>query len=115
MGGAAAAIDLTALVGLHGAGLGVVPSAAMALEWRQCSTLVSRRGSSSARRQSQRRFALFVAFALAGLGINTAVTMAAAVGLLLPAVLAKILGIGTAFLFNVTANAFVVFVGRPSR
>lgn len=114
VGSAAAAIDLAAFFGLHGAGLGVMPSAAASFGVAAVFNFGLSARFVFETDASQRRFALFVACALAGLAINTTVTTAAAVGLSLPAVLAKIVGIGTAFLFNFTANAFVVFVGRPS-
>lgn len=61
---------------------------------------------------SGRGFLLFASAALVGLAINVGVTFVAATYLgLLPA-LAKIVGVGTAFLVNFTVNSKLVFRSR---
>jgi putative flippase GtrA len=56
-----------------------------------------------------KRFNAFLVFALIGLVINASVTTLAAVMLPIPAILAKLAGIGTAFAFNFLVNLLVVF------
>jgi putative flippase GtrA len=56
-------------------------------------------------------FALFLLAALIGLSINVGVTMAGVYLLILPPVVAKLVGICSAFLINFGLNAFLVF--RP--
>ena len=58
------------------------------------------------------RFNAFLAFALVGLVINASVTVLAAALLPIPALLAKLAGIGTAFAFNFAFNLLVVFRDR---
>lgn len=60
---------------------------------------------------SVRHFLLFLATASVGLLLNVGVTLAALHWLACPAVLAKIIGIGSAFLVNFAMNVLLVF--RP--
>ena len=55
------------------------------------------------------QFVLFFAFALVGLAVNMGVTLGVIHWLALPPVVAKITGIGTAFLINFALNAAIVF------
>lgn len=57
-------------------------------------------------------FFFFFAFALVGLSVNMGVTLAGVHWLDLLPILAKILGIGTAFLINFALNAGIVFRER---
>jgi putative flippase GtrA len=54
-------------------------------------------------------FALFFVFALVGLAVNMGVTLAGVFWLGLVPIVAKVLGIGTAFLINFALNAGIVF------
>ncbi len=106
-GGSAALVDLGGFVLLARAGIGIPAAAAasfaVAALWNFAlsSTLVFRLGS------TWRRFALFMGFALAGLVVNTGVTILAA--LWLPGALAKVAGIGVAFGANFWMNNSLVF------
>lgn len=62
-----------------------------------------------ASRPTLRRFFLFFAFASLGLVINAGVTILCAGWLGAPALLAKITGVGTAFIFNFLFNFAIVF------
>ena len=61
---------------------------------------------------SGRGFLLFASAALVGLGVNVGITYVAATYLRLLPALAKIVGVGTAFLVNYTVNAKLVFRSR---
>ena len=63
-------------------------------------------------RASGRGFLLFASAALVGLGVNVAITYVAATYLSLLPALAKIVGVGTAFLVNFTVNSKLVFRSR---
>lgn len=110
-GGLAAMIDLGGFVLLQAAGAGLATAAA-------CSFVVAAavNFSLSARfvfdtRPTVRRFGVFLAFAVAGLIINTSITVLAGAAVGLPGWLAKCCGIGMAFGFNFFMNSRVVF--RP--
>jgi putative flippase GtrA len=57
-------------------------------------------------------FMLFVLAALIGLTVNVGVTLAAAFYIRLPFVIAKLVGIGTAFLVNFALNVRMVFQAK---
>lgn len=59
-------------------------------------------------------FALFFVAAIGGLVLNVSVTMICSLQYAVPPVLAKIVGIGTAFLFNFWLNQRIVFRARSS-
>lgn len=115
-GGMAAVVDLGGFVLLQAAGAGLAVAAA-------CSFAVAAavNFSLSARfvfdaTPTTRSFGLFLAFAVAGLIINTSTTVLAGATLALPGWLAKCCGIGVAFGFNYFVNARVVFRPRsPTR
>jgi putative flippase GtrA len=71
-----------------------------------------------ARSATAQGFALFFVAALIGLAVNLGVTLAGVYLAGLPPIVAKIAGIGTAFLVNFALNLLVVFrpsgAGRPS-
>lgn len=54
-------------------------------------------------------FAFFFVFALVGLAVNMGITLAGVLWLDLAPIVAKVLGIGTAFLINFALNAGIVF------
>lgn len=62
---------------------------------------------------SLRRFSLFLAGALVGMLFNVGVTLAAIHMLACPPLIAKVIGIGCAFLLNFALNLLLVF--RPQR
>jgi putative flippase GtrA len=59
--------------------------------------------------RSARRAALFLLFACVGLAINASVTWTLATTLPIPATLAKVGGVGVAFVANFLMNTFIVF------
>lgn len=59
--------------------------------------------------RSPRRALLFLLFACVGLSINASVTWALATALPIPATLAKVGGVGVAFVANFLMNTFIVF------
>jgi len=63
---------------------------------------------------SLRGYGLFFIAALGGLVVNVSVTLAGSLYLGLAPVLAKIVGVGTAFLFNFWLNLRVVFRSRST-
>jgi putative flippase GtrA len=65
-----------------------------------------------ARRRTAQGFAMFFTAALIGLSVNLGVTLSGVYLAGLPPVVAKIVGIGIAFLVNFALNLLVVF--RPS-
>ena len=112
-GGVAAVVDLAGFVLLQAAGLGLAAAAAgsFAVAALVNFTLTARFVFAADR--TFQRLGLFLAFALAGLAINTAVTVAVGAGLAWPGWIAKCCGIGVAFGFNYLANARLVFAPRP--
>lgn len=58
---------------------------------------------------SLRGFGLFLLAALGGLLVNVSITLAASLYLGIPPVLAKLVGVGTAFLVNFWLNQRIVF------
>ena len=108
-GGFAAIVDLSAFMLLLSLGIPLAASAALAFVIAAVVnfTLSSRHVFDD--RIQCRRFPLFLFFAICGMTINTAVTVFSADPIGAPAPLAKILGIGVAFLFNFSVNALIVF------
>jgi putative flippase GtrA len=62
-----------------------------------------------ARGVTARGFAVFLVFAIAGLAVNVGVTVAGVLFFDLPALVAKVTGIGVAFLVNFALNVHIVF------
>ncbi|WP_075217554.1 GtrA family protein [Mongoliimonas terrestris] len=114
-GGLAAIVDVGGFALLVRAGMAVTPAAvlsfavAMGVNYVLTSRLVF------SHRLSTRRLLLFVLVALVGLTVNVSVTTVAATAMALPPVLAKIAGVGVAFLLNFFMNALIVFRGSPTR
>ncbi len=111
-GGAAAVVDAGGFEVLLRAGMGVVAAGTLSfciaavVNYWLTSRFVFGKGKTVA------GFALFFVFAVVGLTVNMGVTLAAIYWLGLIPVLAKILGIGTAFLINFALNAGIVFRDR---
>lgn len=108
-GGAAAIVDVGAFALLYRAGLPVAPAAALsfclaaAVNYLLTARYVFGGGTSS------RRFVLFFAVALIGLAINVTATVQLSAALHLLPELAKVGGIGIAFLANFAMNKLIVF------
>lgn len=111
-GGIAAIVDAGGFALLLRAGLGVATAGTASF----CAAAVVNYALSSrfvfAGRASPKGFALFFGVALIGLAVNLGVTLAGVYWLGLPPLLAKIAGIGVAFLVNFALNLRIVF--RPS-
>jgi putative flippase GtrA len=108
-GGAAAVVDLGGFVLL--VGLGVPLGLAAALSF-VIAAIVNFRLTAAfvfGARGDLGRFALFLTFALAGLALNTGVTVLGVLQGGLPPAAAKLGGIGVAFLFNFSVNALFDF------
>jgi putative flippase GtrA len=108
-GGCAAVVDLGGFQLLSSHGMPVLPAAT--LSWL-VAAFVNYRLSARyvfARTPGGRNGMAFLAAAAVGLLINASVTTAGASLLQLPPVVAKTLGIGTAFFVNFLLNALVVF------
>ena len=114
-GGSAAVIDLGVFMLLLTEGFGLVPSAALSFCVAAIFnfTISTRYVFNS--EASTRRFLTFMVFAIIGLAINTGVTATAAILLPISPGSAKVVGIGTAFLFNFAANALIVFAAGAPR
>jgi putative flippase GtrA len=108
-GGSAAIVDAGGFELLLRAGVGIAAggtlsfcTAALVNYWLT-SRFVFGQGKTAA------GFALFFVFALIGLAVNMGVTLAGVFWLGLVPIVAKIVGIGTAFLINFALNAGIVF------
>jgi len=110
--GIAAIVDAGGFALLLAAGLAVAIAGTLSF----CIAALVNYGLSSrfvfARSASAPGFALFFVAALIGLSVNLGVTLADVYLAGLPPIVAKIAGIGTAFLVNFALNLLVVF--RPS-
>ena len=107
VGGAAAVIDLGGFVILNGAGLPLAAAAAASFVIAAVFNFVLSSLIVFRTRPSWRQFLLFGTFALIGLGVNTGTTIL--VARWCPDVIAKVVGIGTAFLVNFWMNHTIVF------
>lgn len=110
-GGIAAVVDVGGFALLYRSGLALAPAAILSF---CAAALVNYRLSARfvfGARPNRAGFALFFAVALAGLAINVGVTILLARGLGLLPELAKLGGVGIAFLANFAMNRAVVFHG----
>lgn len=111
-GGIAAIVDAGGFALLLRAGLGVAAAGATSF----CAAAVVNYILSSrlvfTGRTSAQGFSLFFVVALIGLSVNLGITLAGVYWFGLPPLLAKIAGIGIAFLVNFALNLRIVF--RPS-
>lgn len=114
-GGIAAIVDAGGFALLLTAGLAVAVAGTLSF----CAAAVVNYALSSrfvfARGASARGFALFFVAALIGLSVNLGVTLLGVYAVGLPPIVAKILGIGTAFLVNFGLNLLVVFRPRTDQ
>lgn len=113
VGGLAACVDLGLFLALLGTGSPLVPTAIVSF---LVAAVVNYRLSAwfvFAVPASARAFGRFMLFAVLGLTINAGVTVLGVQAAGLPAGIAKIAGIGIAFIFNFLCNALIVF--RPLR
>jgi len=108
-GGIAAIVDAGGFALLIWLGLAIAPAATVSF----CVAALVNYGLTSrfvfGQGKSARGFVFFFAVALIGLAINVGVTSAGAYWIGLPPIVAKIAGIGSAFLVNFALNAFIVF------
>ena len=113
--GAAAIVDLGGFALLIALDLPVLPAAALSFLVASVVnyTLSARFVFSS--KPTLRRYPLFLTAASAGFAINVGVTTLAARAFGIPSILAKMVGIGTAFLANFVLNAVVVFATASKR
>ena len=108
-GGMAAIVDAGGFELLLTSGLAILPASATSfcvaalVNYCLTSRFVFERGRSTS------GFGKFFVFALVGLAVNVGVTIACAEWLGLFPLLAKIVGIGVAFLGNFALNALIVF------
>lgn len=114
-GGIAAIVDAGGFALLLAAGLAVAVAGTLSF----CAAAVVNYALSSrfvfAHGASARGFALFFVAALIGLSVNLGVTLLGVYAVGLPPIVAKILGIGTAFLVNFGLNLLVVFRPRTDQ
>lgn len=112
-GGVAAIVDAGGFALLVNAGLGVAAAGVLSF----CTAAVVNYLLTSklvfGRERSVRGFALFLSAALIGLSINVGLTLIGFYVIGLPPLVAKIVGIGTAFFVNFLINLRIVF--RPAR
>lgn len=107
--GSAAIVDAGGFALLHHAGLATLPAAvtsfllATVVNYRLTARFVFHQPA------SMRGYGVFLLAALLGAVVNVGVTVAAEAWLGLPALAAKLAGIGCAFLFNFALNLRVVF------
>jgi putative flippase GtrA len=108
-GGTAAIVDVAGFILLIDQGLSVVPAAicsfavAAVVNYLLSSRFVFKSEAST------RQFLLFAVAALVGLAVNVGVTYLKVTMFDLAPALAKVVGIGTAFLVNFTINRTLVF------
>lgn len=108
-GGTAAVVDLGGFLLLTSQDIAVAPAAVVSFVAAAVVNYMLTSRFVFASQASFRRFALFFAVALVGLAVNVGVTVFAADVLNLAPGLAKLAGIGTAFLLNFALNAGIVF------
>jgi putative flippase GtrA len=108
-GGIAAVVDAGLFALLVNARLSILLSSVLSfctaalVNYRLTSQFVFGRGA------NLHGFALFLSAALIGLSVNIGMTLIGVYALALPPIVAKILGIGTAFLVNFLLNLRIVF------
>ena len=108
-GGTAAVVDAGGFAVLHAAGFATLPAAAASFMVGAVVNFLLTARYVFARQATGRGFVLFFFAALVGLLVNVSCTVAAETLLGLPAVAAKIAGIGVAFSINFLLNLLIVF------
>ena len=109
--GAAAVVDIGLFAILNGQGMALIPAAALSFLVATVVNYLLTARHVFAARASLRGYLRFLAAASLGFVVNVGVTAAAGPLLGAPPVLAKIIGVGTAFFANFALNALFVF--RP--
>ena len=111
-GGSAAVVDLGVFALLHPAVLPVPAAAACSFGLAAVENYVVTSRFVYRQPLSVRRWLMFLLFAFLGFVVNVSTTVAVADLTPLPSVVAKIVGIGTAFFLNFLLNSIVVFRRR---
>jgi putative flippase GtrA len=112
-GGAAAIVDAGGFAMLHSLGVSTPPAAVASFALAAVVNFLLTARFVFGQRPTGRGFTLFLLAALIGLTVNVSVTIAGVELLDLPPVVAKIVGIGTAFSLNFLLNLLVVFRVKP--
>jgi putative flippase GtrA len=112
-GGLAAIVDAGGFALLLRAGLGIAASGTASFCVAALVNYVLTSRFVFAQGKSATGFVFFFGVAVIGLAINVGVTLAGVYWLGLPPVVAKVTGIGTAFLINFGLNAGIVFRRKP--
>lgn len=108
-------VDVGGFVLLIRAGMHLVPGAILSFTISAVVNYLLTSRFVFAHPASVRGFLLFFAAALVGLLVNVSITVLVATQSDLPAWLAKLTGVGIAFLFNFLANATLVFRKAPAQ
>lgn len=112
-GGVAAIVDAGGFAALHYLGVATPPAAIASFTLAAVVNFFLTARFVFGQRPTGRGFTLFLLAALIGLTVNVGVTVAAVELLGLLPVVAKIVGIGTAFSLNFLLNLLVVFRATP--
>jgi putative flippase GtrA len=110
--GAAAIVDAGGFAVLYRVGIATLPAAAASFALAAIVNFVLTARFVFGKKATTRGFSVFLAAALLGLMVNVGVTVVAAEFFGVPPVIAKIVGIGTAFSFNFMLNLLIVFRDR---
>lgn len=113
-GGGAAIIDAGGFALLYWFGLATLPAAVASFALAAVVNFLLTARFVFGQRATGRGFTVFLLAALLGLMVNVGVTVAAVKLFGLPPVIAKIVGIGTAFSINFLLNLLVVFRNRDT-
>jgi putative flippase GtrA len=108
-GGTAAIVDAGGFALLHHAGLATLPAAAASFMLATAVNFALTARYVFGKKATGRGYTLFLLAALLGLTVNVGATVVAAEVVGIPAIAAKIVGIGTAFSLNFMLNWLVVF------
>jgi putative flippase GtrA len=114
-GGAAAVVDAGGFSLLYYVGVATLPAAIASFTIAAIVNFVLTARFVFGQRPSGHGFTLFFLAALVGLTVNVGVTLAAVELLGLPPVIAKIVGIGTAFSLNFLLNLLIVFRAKETQ
>jgi putative flippase GtrA len=107
--GVAAIVDAGGFAFLYGFGVATLPAAAASFGLAAIVNFLLTARFVFGKKATARGFTEFLLAALVGLTVNVGVTVATAEILGLPAVIAKVVGIGTAFSINFLVNWLIVF------
>ena len=112
-GGVAAIVDAGGFALLHYLGVATAPAAVASFAFAAVVNFLLTARFVFGQRPTGRGFTLFLLAALIGLTVNVGVTIAVVELFGLPPIVAKIIGIGTAFSLNFLMNLRVVFRVAP--